>query len=189
MNRRVALLAAGTAAAAIGLALAFVPSLAAGLTLTEDVTLFVALAAVAAGLYRGRTFLRGEADEYRPPSPERGRPVAVPGDEFDDTLAQVPRTRVAGDQRWLVVRDRLREAAVDALTQYRGAAPDEAEAMLDAGEWTDDRLAAEFFATPDGTGRSLRESVVTSLGGGSPFRRRAERASMEIYRIARGEEP
>lgn len=189
MNRRTALLAAGTAAAAVGLALAFAPGVAAAPSLSPDAPLLVGALAVAAGAVRARALLRADAGAFDLPDPERARPVAVPGAAFDDLLADLPETPVAGDQRRLKVRRDLRRAAVAALTRCHGVEPDAAEEMLEAGTWTDDPLAAELFATPDGTGRSLRSSVLASVGARDPFYRRADRASREIARLAGGDPP
>lgn len=188
MIRRLVLIACGTAAAVIGLALAALPGFRVGMALPEGVSFVVGLLAVVAGLYRARSFLRTDEDEFRFPDRERGRPVVVPGQEFDDLLSDVPRTRVAGDGRWLRVREELREAAVRVLVTYHGVAADEAESMIEDGTWTEDRLAAEFFTTPGGTGTSIRESFATTLGAEGPFHRRARRTAREIHRLAGGDE-
>lgn len=190
MNRRQALLAFGVATAVLGLVIAFVPGLDPVSSLPEAGPVVLAALAVLAGLGRTWSWLRHDTREVTPPLREGGTRLSVPGDDFDRTLALVPSLGgAAGDQRSLQVREELRDAAVEVLTQYRGYTEAEAEQLLSSGGWTDDRLAAEFFSSVDGTGSSFRESVAgTFWDDEGPFRRRASRAVAAIYGVTGGEE-
>lgn len=184
-------LAVAVAAAVLGLALAFVPGLRAVASAPENLPSILGGVAVVAGLVRSWQWLRHEPRGATLPERERGRPVEVPGSDFDASLARVPDVVTSGgNRRALRVRERLREAAVEVLVRYRGLSEGEANERLADGTWTDDRLAADFFATVDGTGGSVTESVAGTLWGEGPFRRRARRAAAEIARIAstRGED-
>lgn len=188
--RRLAL-AVAVATAVLGLALAFVPGLRAVASAPDSLPSILGGGAVAAGLVRAWQWLRHEPRGATLPERERGRPIEVPGSDFDESLARVPGIGPsAGDQRALRIRERLREAAVDVLVRYRGLSEAEATERLAEGTWTDDRFAAEFFATGDGSGSSVTESVAGTLWGEGPYRRRVRRAAAEIARIAstRGEE-
>lgn len=178
-------LAVAVAAAVLGLALAFVPGLRAVASAPENLPAVLGGAAVLAGLFRAWQWLRHEPRETTLPERERRRPVAVPGSDFDEALAGVPPVgATAGDRSAVRIREQLRDAAVAALVQYRGLSEDEATERLEEGTWTDDPLAADFFASLDGTGNSVAESVAGSLWGEGPFRRRARRAAAEIARVA-----
>lgn len=190
MRRRQALLAVAVAAAAVGLALAFVPALSVSLSLPELAPLAIAAVAVVLGARRAWGWVTDASEETVPPAPERGRPLPTPGDDVDDRLASIPRVGVAaGDRRAIQVREDLREVAVEALVEFRGHSEDRAEDLLASGRWTDDELAAEFFASLDGAGSSLAESLTGTIAGEGPFHRRARHAAAEIDAIVdeRGE--
>lgn len=185
------LLAAGVLAAVGGLAMAYVPSLAT-VEAPTTVPFLVSVLALAAALVRGRAWLGHESRDARPTERERPTAVGVPGDDFDETLARAPpvgtsASRGGADRRRIVLRQSLREAAVETLVAFQGYTESEAERAIDAGTWTDDRFAAEFFTTPRGEGTSLSDSVRGNLYGDGPYRERAGRAASEIERLGRGE--
>lgn len=185
MNRRYVLLAFAMGAAVVGLVLAFAPSVVSVVTLPDLLPVYLAGAAVLAGLYRAYLWLNRDSSSRPLPEPERGRPVDVPGDDFDALLAHAPSVGTSsGDRRALKVREELEHAALAVLTNYRGYSRSEARQRLDEGTWTQDQLAAEFFTSVSGTGSSFRESVTGSFYGEGPFRRRARRVAAELDRIA-----
>lgn len=185
MNRRYLLLAVAVGAAVVGLVLAFAPGAVSVVSLPALLPGVLATIAVLAGLYRAYLWLNRDSRERTLPEPERGRPVGVPGDDFDALLARTPSVGTSsGDRRALKVREDLEAAAVAVLTRYRGLSQTEARRQLDRGTWTDDQLAAEFFASVSGTGSSLRESVTGSFYGEGPFRRRARAVANELDSIA-----
>ena len=146
MNRRRLLLAVATGAAVVGLVLAFAPDAVAVASLPALLPTVLAGLAVLAGLSRAYKWFGRDSDAGSLPEPERGRPAAVPGDEFDALLSQAPSFGVSGgDQRALAVRSDLEDAALSVLTQYRGLSETEARRRLDEGTWTDDELAAELY--------------------------------------------
>ncbi|WP_226012252.1 DUF7269 family protein [Halomicrobium salinisoli] len=178
-------LAVAVAAAALGLALAFVPGLRAVASAPDNLPSILGGGAVLAGLVRAWQWLRHEPRGTTLPERERGRPVEVPGSDFDASLALVPAVGASGgNRRVLRIRERLRETAVAVLVRYRGLSAAAAAERLAEGTWTDDPLAADFFATGDGSGGSVTESVAGSLWGEGPFKRRVRRAAAEIARIA-----
>lgn len=186
--RRALLLGAGVVLALAGLLIAQSPGLAPGIDTPDLAPTTVAALAMVAGLVRARSWLNHDPSETLPAERERRSAVSVPGDEIDLRLANAPAVGAsAGDTRLLSVRQRLREAAVEVLQSYQGYTEEEAGRALDAGTWTDDEVAAEFFTTRSGTGNSVREALTGTFYGQGPFYRRATRAASEIERLTRGE--
>jgi len=185
MNRRYVLLVMAMGAAVVGLTLAFAPGVVAVVSLPEVMPVVLAGFAVLAGLYRAFMWLNREESSNQLPEPERGRPITVPGDDFDTLLASTPSVGTSsGDRRALKVRDDLEDAAVAVLTRHRAYSEETARERLADGSWTDDDLAAEFFTSISGSGSSLRESVTGSFWGEGPFQRRARHVAAELDRIA-----
>lgn len=189
MNRRYLLLAIAMAGGVVGLVLAFVPGAAAAVSVPDLVPTVLAALAVVAGLYRAAQWLDREPGRQPLPEPERARPVTVPGDDFDAVLSAATSFGISsGDQRALTARSELEDLALAVLTRYRGLSRAEARRRLNEGTWTDDPLAADFFASTTGAGSSLREAVVGPLWGEGPFERRAKAVVAELDRIVDGRE-
>jgi len=187
MNRRYLLLAITMAGGVVGLVLAFVPGVAAAVSLPDLLPTVLAGLAVVAGLYRAAQWLDRDSSRQPLPEPERPRPVTVPGEEFDALLSATSSFGISsGDQRALTAREEIETLALSVLTQYRGLSRAEARRRLNEGTWTDDQLAADFFVSTTGGGSSLRESVAGSLWGDGPFERRARHAVAELDRIVDG---
>ena len=187
MSRREVLLALGMAVAVAGLGIAFVPALGRAVDSPTELPFLLGVVAIAATLLRLRPWL--EHDERNHSFVERERPTGVdaPGEAFDGRIRRAPaRDTGGGNTRLIMIRQALRETAIDTLTTYHGHTPESARRALDAGTWTDDEYAVEFFTTTGGTGNSLTKSVTASFYGESPFHRRADRAAREIERLSRG---
>jgi hypothetical protein len=180
MNRP--LVALGTVAAAVGLVAVVRPSVVAGLSLPGAlVSLIGALA-----LFQGARIVYGRYTADGPweqdPLPERRHVATVPGESFDDTLARADergRRTGAGERR--ETRDRLRSAAVAALTRYEGLSESAARERLADGDWTDDPVAAAFFARGAVSPR-LRDRLRGVFA--SSYRRRAVRAIDQLSATA-----
>ncbi len=139
---------------------------------------FVAVVGVLALLGGLRIGLGRYADRHEPPlpTPECRRSATVPGDDFEATLSRASRRgRVGGAYDRDQLRDRLRATAVDVLVRYDGNSRAEASERLAAGTWTDDRLAAAFFADEELT-PSLTDRVRFAVTSDSAFRRQAAHA-------------
>lgn len=102
-----------------------------------------------------------EAERAAPPDTERGYRVAVPGERIDRALE--------GRQRTTETKQRLRERVRVTLVE-RGLSSEEADAAVEHGAWTDDRVAAAFLAS-DGSSIPLATRIRWLLRGDS----RAER--------------
>ena len=99
-------------------------------------------------------------------------------DEAFDALGGEETTSWTAMNAERVLRAELRRSAVAALTA-RGHAREEAERLLDAGAWTDDRRAAAFLGD-EHLPLSLR---VRDWASGEGARRRAEAAARELARL------
>lgn len=181
MNRA-SLLGAGFALA--GLAVVVVPSLAVGVPATYATVLLVGVLAIVLGVGRARRRLGAERDRAALPEREAKHDHPVPGDEFDAELAAIdPRRDRANDAARAQVRERLEVTALAVLTG-EGYAPEVARNLLDAGEWTDDPVAASFFAADEGVSAGddvpLRQRLGSSIGMSASFDRRARRTARAI---------
>lgn len=188
MNGRDVLLGIGFFAAIGGIAMAFAPGLAGGIDAPALFPLALGVIALFGAITRGQAWLYHEEREFNFGERERPGGIDAPGGEFDRILKQAPGMGTGGgNSRSVVVRQSLREAAIEALVTHRGYTREAARSAVSTGTWTDDDYAAEFFTTTSGAGSSLSESVTSTFYGDAPFHRRADHAAREIERLTRGE--
>lgn len=187
MNWKNVFLVLGLLAAMGGLAIAFVPALEGLIESPTSVPFALAITALATALVRVRTWLGHEEHDYQPHERERPTGIGAPGESFDERLARAPGRATGGNTRLIMIRQSLRETAIDTLTTYHGHTPESARRALNSGTWSDDQYAVEFFTTTGGSGNSLSESVTSSFYGDAPFHRRADSAAREIEQLSRGE--
>lgn len=180
MNRTLLL---GALVALGGLAVVFVPSLGAGLPLTYGTVLVVGAVALAAGLGLVRRRLSTDRETADLPAVEALADHPVPGDEFDAELAAIsPRRNRENDAARSEIRGRL-EAAALAVLAREGHPREVGRDMLDSGEWTDDPLAAAFFAVEPVGGssdESFGDRLRNSVGGSYSFDAQAKHAAYAI---------
>ena len=189
MNRTLAL---GALLALGGLAVVFAPGLGTGLSLTYGAVLLVGALALVSGLGTVRRRLAADRETATVPNVESAPVHPVPGDEFDATLAAIsPRRDRENDAARAEIRARL-EAAALAVLARDGHPREVGRDMLDSGAWTDDPVAAAFFAVDpvespgdESFGARLRSSV----GGSYSFDSRARRAAYAIAERAGVGEP
>lgn len=182
MNRAYALV--GAVAAATGLLVVLVPSLGAGTGAAAVLVPLAGVAAVAQGLLVAADRYRADRDRATPPAVEAAIAFPTPGATLDERLARLhPADRSSNEA---VVRERLEAAALRVLVR-EGHAPDAARALLDAGEWTDDPVAAAYFAAEEhgGTVQSWLQSAVSDEPVTRRRARRAARAIAERAEVAR----
>lgn len=189
MNRTLVL---GGLFALAGLAVVFVPGLAAGVPVTYGAVLLVGALALVSGLGTVRRRLAADRETATLPNVESTPTHPVPGDEFDATLAAIsPRRDRENDAARAEVRARL-EAAALAVLARDGHPREVGRDMLDSGAWTDDRVAAAFFAgdpVEPSADESFRARLRSSVGGSYSFDSRARRAAAAIAERAGVGEP
>ena len=124
-----------------------------------------------------------ELDEAGTPDPELPFATPVPGEDLDSVLDGFLDTRrmyYRGNR----VREGLRSAAVAVLTRYGGYSEAEAGAALEAGTWTEDRVAAAFLGSGAAPGLPVRARVRNWLRRESPTRRGIRHAVDAIAGVA-----
>lgn len=150
MNSRRFLVPVGVLAAAVGGAFTLRPGLVPDLPLA---TLFVlgvwAVGLAGAGLaVLGRLADRGPGTGRLPTAGERPD-YPVPGDDLAGRVASVGASERDAAERDRV-RERVRDAAVAVIGRCEGPTDVDAQARIDAGDWTDDAEAAALFTGGDG---------------------------------------
>jgi len=195
-NGRLLALGVGTLLFALGVGIALSPTLAQTFSITSLVVAFgddylvaalvggVAFLVAIAVLVRRSTQGFEQAD---PPTTE-GVPTGTPlGEEIDRVIDGdlTPGDHLLGDVR-TDVRRRLRTAAIETAMQTKGCSRANAAAMIAAGEWTDDDVAAAFLATEADQVRPTRR-LLDALPGYSRFGRRTRRTVRAILVLDRTE--
>jgi hypothetical protein len=146
----------------------------AGLGVVALVVLVVMLVARAAS----------SVDEAAPPEPEYVERVPVLGAEFDQLVEDGLGLRATYfSEQPEEVREDLREQAIRTLIRKRALAREDARAMVESGQWTDDRTASRFLATDGVAPRSAR--VRAAIRGESWLQYGARAAADEIVALAR----
>ncbi|ELZ91916.1 hypothetical protein C440_16429 [Haloferax mucosum ATCC BAA-1512] len=162
--------------------LGIIAGLSFGLELTD---LFLGLVAALAALQGLRYVQRRRDTPYKTTltdDPEVRVSVPVPGTEFDDEILAAMTRRKRWAARTRVV-DRLESRARQALVLHDGRTPEEAEALLDSGAWTDDVVAARFLGAD--VSMPLRRRLRLLLSGQSMLVERVDRTVAAIANIGR----
>jgi uncharacterized repeat protein (TIGR01451 family) len=183
MRARRSLLLFGVAISAAGLVLAAVRD--APLDLRWQHVVAVGALAALGALWSVRARLRTTVSEASPPDPEVPLSVTVPGTEIDRTLRGFagPRSGTIRDRR--LVRERIEEAVVDALSRVKDIPVAAARERIAAGAWTDDTDAAAFLDdSHHRRERSRREQLRNAIDPESRFQRRARHAVQAAAAVA-----
>lgn len=181
-------LALGTAAALAGVLFVVQPALVAGLDVGRALLLALSVVAVLYGLRELGSRYRSERRLAASPHPEvvPGRPT--PGDDFDDLLAAARRPRRRGSSARRRVRRRLEAAAVAAVRRRHGWDRETARRRLEDGTWTDDPVAATYFADREADVRlddaPLTDRVRMRLFPGSRSGYQARRVAAVVAELA-----
>lgn len=182
MLRRV-LLALGLVFAALGVAVAAMPSIVSVVRLPDVPRVVVAALAVVFAL---ATHAARKQADFRDPDDAAVRATGLegrfepprPGTEIDTELATGPRDGASGADNRL--RERLRVLAVRVLADAEGWSEEEAHRRLEDGTWTDDRTAAALFS--EQVSPSASDLVVSFAGVESAREREVRHALAELER-------
>lgn len=197
MNRLRGLLAGlGVLATAVGFAMFVAPGLAAAIPIDGAVTVLggswvlaavfgVAAVLVVLAVISMRAV--GGIDQTTPPDPEDVYEVPHPGESFDRFLEGLRiDERLSGD-RHDDVRERLRDTACLTLMRVEDLDKQVARERVEAGDWTDDQVAASFLASGETPGLAGR--ILASVRGETGFRRGARRAALAVANYEEGGRP
>jgi hypothetical protein len=168
----------------------FQPGLLGGLSVGETSVLAVGVVALfyallPLGLQRGSH--RRQAPSKNPEEVPAG---SVPGDDVDRLFAGAEGSSVHHVDRRNELRRRLEESAVRAIRKRDDCSLAAAQEAIEEGTWTDDPIAASYFADPmsDVTNRlPMGRRLRFHLSGGSPEVRAARRVADEIADITETE--
>jgi hypothetical protein len=116
--------------------------------------------------------------------PEHATAAAVVGEPFDDAIERAIAEATNGDDADRVRRD-VRSFLVAVVAHTRGCSEPKARELVDAGEWTDDAVAAEDVADEEAS-LPLRRRVRAWLRPSRTKRDRIERSIRAIHRLERG---
>jgi len=144
------------------------------LVLPDAVVPVLALVAAGYGVKVVATARGSRPERAAPPADDEAADAPLVGADIDaafDALAADEDGQWSADNAERVLRSELRRTAAMAL-ERRGHPPEEAERLLDAGAWTDDRRAAAFL----GDVHLPLRTRVRDWASGEPTRRRAEAA-------------
>lgn len=100
------------------------------------------------GLYIGMSWwIAEDVQQIEPPTVETFAGTAIPGSELDEALVELAgkRGRAARPvEHRELIRDRLRTDAIRTVARVEQLPRDEAVALVDAGDWTQNRYASGF---------------------------------------------
>ncbi len=125
-----------------------------------------------------------EFETLRETPPEHTNAAAVVGGEFDESVATAANDATNGDESD-PIRGDVRSLAVTVVSHSEGCSASEAESIVEAGEWTDDAVAAAYVAD-DEAALSIRYRVLAWLRPSRTKRDRVRRAIRAIDRCERG---
>lgn len=121
--------------------------------------------------------------ELRENPPEHATAGAVVGGQFDEGLVTAANNATNGDESDRF-RDDIRSLAVTVVAHTEGCSKSEAESIVEAGEWTDDAVAAAYVTDGEAT-LSLRHRIFAWLRPSRTKRSRVNRAIRAIDRYGR----
>ncbi|MFB6122208.1 MAG: hypothetical protein ABEJ78_01945 [Haloferacaceae archaeon] len=110
----------------------------------------------------------------QPPEVATADGSAVAGERFDESLAAATASPTSASE----VRETLRDVVVDVERSHLrvdGVDDEAVAAAVDAGEWTDDRIAAAFVADGDAVSYPLRQRLYAWMDPAGAFDGRVRR--------------
>ncbi|WP_436910847.1 DUF58 domain-containing protein [Halosimplex marinum] len=139
------LIAIGAILFAAAAAMIVVPDLSSALPSATQGVFLVGIIALVTGLGVVRRRLRGEVEETVTPDPERPAGNPMPGEDVDRMLYEMTHLRQGVTENREHLEERLENLAVAVIRNREDCSVEEARRILEAGEWTDNETAADFF--------------------------------------------
>lgn len=178
----------GIALAGVGLLFVLAPEAASTLPLPRVGVVVLGLFALLQGLRSLQTRRRAGIDGAEPPDVESRLETDRPGDEFDQRMALLARTRGqswSGGERERL-RRRLRAAAVEAVGHRWRLSTEEARGRIETGEWTDDPAAAWFLGGTEVPRPPWRVRIQAFVGFSTTFGFYANRTADAVVELREG---
>lgn len=138
----------GAVAVLLGLAVVFARGLASGITPEWALVVLVGVLAVVQGLRFVQARRRTDLRETETSDPEKRYDAPTPGDDVERSLAVARKWSRAARSTRRSLRERLTNAAVQAVMDETGCSRAAAVGQVRSGAWTDDPVAAAFLG-PD----------------------------------------
>ena len=179
------LIAVGAILFAAAAAMIAVPSLASALPSATQGVFLVGIVAVLTGLGVVRRRLRGEVEETVTPNPERPAGNPMPGEDVDRMLYEMTHLRQGVNENREHLEERLENLAVAVVRNREDCSVEEARRILQAGEWTDNETAAEFFQSERTAAQEagLSESLLSGTDDVAAFENRFRVTVEELIEV------
>jgi len=178
--------AVGTLAVLTGLAVLVWQDLAAALSLEWALVLLVAVVSGLQALRFVQNRRNSPLQATETPDPERRYTAPTPGDDVQELLATASGWSMRGRRAKSNLRERVGNAAVEAIVDATGCREAEAARRVESGEWTDDPVAAWFLSeSVTLSTRQRLELVIRSPG--SRFGTGFDRTVQAVDRLSEGE--
>ncbi|MDZ5812033.1 hypothetical protein U4E84_11840 [Halorubrum sp. AD140] len=161
------LVAVGVAAVAVGFLAVLDRGVAAALDPSSTVVTLIGALGVLQGVRYANTRRTRDRQAADPGEPERREPAHVPGADIDEQIEQTAAATVGGYGTKRDLRGRVRDVAVASVARERNCSVEEAERLVDDGEWTDDATAAAFLSRD--ASYPIRVRLRTTLSGRSRY--------------------
>jgi len=175
----------GIAAVALGVVFAVQPGLAAAVGVDYAAVLLVGMIALVQGVRTAHARRSSDVHGAETPDVEAVETMPTPGDEFDQTVADLR----SGPRRVLVrersdLHDRIEEAAVTAVADRENCSREAARERIADGTWTDDVHAAAFLGDEEAPSVPLVNRLKLAASTHSAFEYRLRRAADAVARTA-----
>jgi len=147
----------------------------------------IAAVGVFYALYIGMTWwVAGGGIQTDPPTVETFAETAIPGSEFDEALPELAGKRgraVRPVEHRELIRERLRKDAIRTVARVENIPDEEATAMVDAGDWTNNRYASAFVGDETVPGPRWIHRLRDTLLRRDAFSRRARETVLALREL------
>ncbi len=181
MNLRTVLLVGATVAVGGTLVLLAQPSLAQYISVDTILIGGIGAGMTLLGIARIQRARATEHIEASTDNPDRVLEVAVPGGEVDEQLAAYHRPHMEYHSALETLEDRLTETLRISIMRQRACSRAEADAIIAAGEWTDDPVAAAYLGDEVTMPEAVRDRVREQL---TPKQLKRDRLARTIEAVA-----
>ncbi|ELZ24200.1 hypothetical protein C475_13162 [Halosimplex carlsbadense 2-9-1] len=179
------LIAIGAILFAAAAAMIVVPDLSSALPSATQGVFLVGIIAVVTGLGVVRRRLRGEVEETITPNPERPAGNPMPGEDVDRMLYEMTHLRQGVNENREHLEERLENLAVAVVRNREDCSVEQARRILEAGEWTNNETAAEFFQSERTAAQEagLSESLLSGTDDVAAFENRFRVTVEELIEV------